>query len=109
MNLNQFRQGDVLLEKIEMIPSNAIKVGNNIVALGESSNHGHFIHGGELFCVQEELFIEANSQAELRHLNIHSLEPTCDHKTLNLPKGKYRVIHQREFDPYLDTVKRLQD
>ena len=39
--MGQFRQGDVLLIKVNDIPKNAQKVTEKIIAHGESSNHCH--------------------------------------------------------------------
>ena len=108
-NKKQYRQGDVLLECIDSIQAGAKKRESNVVALGEASNHGHFFYGGQLFDVLDKLFIEVETDAELRHLDIYTLEQTSDHLTLAIPKGKYRVIHQREFDPYTKTINSLRD
>jgi hypothetical protein len=100
-NAEVFRQGDVLLVRIDDIPTDATtcKVnGDVILAYGEVTGHAHriapdkampFAKGG-VWSPTAERFIQALEGAELTHE---------EHATIALPPGNYRVIQQREYSP----------
>ena len=96
MSQEMYRQGDVLFVKVEKIPKKAKKASTDVIVEGEATGHAHRIVGGELF--QEELpwnqgfelFINAGSSARIVHE---------EHGAIDLPKGSYKVVRQREYDP----------
>lgn len=113
-NTIQFRQGDVLLEKVETIPSKA-KVKTKDVAFGEHSNHGHFITGeADVLTADEQTYVDVAGNAKLEHLLINSFNQgskvwTQEHKAIDLPAGKYRVIQQVEYNPYEKAIEQVRD
>jgi hypothetical protein len=96
-----YRQGDVLLVKIDYIPVAVTEIeakGNKVVlALGEVTGHHHRFefmdtshnvklyagHGGERYLV-------VNKAADLLHE---------EHSTVRVPKGKYLIPPQVEYTP----------
>lgn len=110
----QFRQGDVLIEAIESIPTKANKVTSKMLAKGEHSNHGHMICGDvEVLEKDGNLFIDVQD-ATLKHLLINSFQSgtetwTQEHTEIKLPAGKYKVIQQVEYDPYEQIIRQVQD
>jgi hypothetical protein len=104
-----FRQGDVLLVRVEDIPADAVPCqvdGDVILAYGEVTGHTHriakasanaFANGGA-WDPSAERFIQALDGAELRHE---------EHGTISLPAGKYRVVQQREYHP--DAIRHVVD
>lgn len=95
---NQYRQGDVLIERISSIPTAAEKQDHNgaiTVALGEATGHHHTIYADrdavdwwkESDGVQ---FVNLKKSTSLRHQ---------EHEVIELPKGKYRISRQREYLP----------
>ncbi len=95
-----FRQGDVLL-----IPVRSGEVGEEIprdeqarivLAHGEATGHAHAIHdpGAVLRAslgADDERFLQVTAgMVTLRHE---------EHSPINLRKGLYRVVRQREYDP----------
>jgi hypothetical protein len=93
-NKNQVRQGDVLIERIENIPTDAKKEsGRVILAHGEVTGHAHEIdmkdaeawkRGGETVAVKVK-----------RRTNVKHQE----HAPAPLKRGAHRVIRQREYSP----------
>ena len=99
------RQGDVLLLEVESLPSGAklVKRGNDkrgiILALGESSGHGHgiasrqareFMHG------EDRYVVIGGKGATLSH-EMPDRAPTGDHAPVKLPAATFRLVQQREY------------
>ena len=92
----QYRQGDVLLIKVESLPEKKTKVqrekGRIVLAHGEATGHAHAVsHPKAQFWESNyERFLEITEPAELSHE---------EHATIPLEKGVYRVIRQMEYHP----------
>ena len=95
-----WRHGDVLVRSIKEIPSEATKRQGSILARGEATGHAHRIQGKcELFESKGTLYLQIlDDEVELVHE---------EHKTIVLPKGKYRVWQQREYSP--TEIRRVMD
>lgn len=86
-----------------------------IVARGEHSNHCHVIVGDVVSIDAEGTTIEIGpGGGKIRHL----LETewmkgnevwTKEHKDIDLPPGRHRVIIQTEFDPYEGVIRQVTD
>lgn len=101
------RQGDVLLAPRELISKNKeelkkIGKGEKILAYGEKTGHSHTLRGdvtfynngnGLTFC---QVYKEG---AELVHQ---------EHDQINIEKGDYIVINQREYD-LIDGIRTVSD
>lgn len=103
----QARQGDVLLEKVSMIPTGAVEVkpdnGDVVLAYGEVTGHKHricrFMDTGalpaRLFDVGNMRFLDVSEPTDLVHE---------EHATVSLQPGIYKVSKfgvgtQREYSP----------
>lgn len=93
----QYRQGDVLLVKLDMsdLPSGAVRQevdGRLVLAYGEVTGHAHAIDTScaSLYQWKGDRLIEAKPGARLVHE---------EHNTIDLEPGFYRVIQQREYEP----------
>lgn len=112
--MTQFRHGDLLIEKIEESPK-GVRTENTLLAQGEGRNHGHFVESDstEVFKAEDEQnithFLNVKEQATIKHLKIDSKTWTGEHTDILLDPGVYRVIRQREFDPYLKTIRIVKD
>lgn len=96
-----YRQGDVMLQRVDAIPADAklCKIeGDVILAYGEVTGHAHrlapemvkpFAKGG-VWSPTAERFIQAVEGATLTHE---------EHGAIALAPGNYRVIQQREYSP----------
>ncbi len=98
-----FRQGDVLLVSTDDIPTSAIKMSHKIVAEGEATGHHHqFLDDGVMLYEEKgDLYIEVFlDSSTLTHE---------EHHAIVVPKGIYKVVKQREYDPLNDIIRRVID
>jgi hypothetical protein len=99
----QYRQGDVLLERIDSIPEGAERQedeGRIILAYGEKTGHHHAISTAYATRYQweEDTLIDVLEGAELVHE---------EHSAIALAPGAYRKIQQREYSPA--AIRSVQD
>jgi len=95
-----YRHGDLLLEHGN-IPAEATIRKNGILAYGEATGHAHrVIDEAIVYENGEDVFIRVMRQARVTHE---------EHGTITLPAGDFKVIRQREFDPYSEAVRRVAD
>lgn len=93
-----YRQGDVMLIPMdEHIPRKATKVslelGRVILAHGEVTGHHHSFAGDSGVALLEDgddRFLRVEKSSALEHQ---------EHGTIEIPRGRYRVIRQREYAP----------
>lgn len=90
-----YRQGDVLLQKIDSLPLNSQPIefeDRVILAYGEVTGHCHALStaSASMFTFNAQRLIQVVEGAQLRHE---------EHATIVLPKGVYKVIQQREYVP----------
>lgn len=102
-----YRQGDVLLVKIEAPPPDVKTVmrerGRLVLAHGEVTGHAHVVTDPDAQLVTRE-------EAEELFLLVYGDEVALEHEehdTILLPFGAYRVIRQREYSP--DSVRYVAD
>ncbi len=85
------RQGDVLLKSRSSLPRGSRKISDEVLARGETTGHSHRIVGAQVYrAPSDRLLVVVEGEASLVHE---------EHKHLQIPKGIYEVIHQREYDP----------
>jgi len=93
-----FRQGDVLLERIEAIPETAALLESNgaiVLAYGEATGHHHAIRNAKA-----RLYRDPTTQASYVEIaeSLALLEHE-EHNPISLDTGIYSVILQREYHP----------
>jgi hypothetical protein len=108
-NGTHFRQGDVLIVRVNAIPEQTTPIarehGKIVLAHGEVTGHSHAIadREAEFYSAPDTsdrfLRIMAASGVELRHE---------EHATIALPPGNYAVRIQREYQPH-DLPRRVGD
>lgn len=90
----QYRQGDLLIQKIDELPPRVKLRPNNVVAYGEQTGHAHIAEGLEVDVYDEPIsdivWIVAGEEVRVEH---------DEHDTLVLPQGTYEVTPQRRFVP----------
>mgnify|MGYP001580266272 CR=1 FL=1 len=93
----QYRQGDVFLEQVEVLPDGAVDVapenGRLVLAHGEATGHAHTLamSDGAYYAKGAERFLRiVREEAFLRHE---------EHAPIGVPPGLYRVRRQREYTP----------
>lgn len=90
--MKRYRHGDVIIIEVESIPADASKLQGVTLAEGEVTGHSHRITEGmaSMFAFDSKTYLEIQSDlAMLSHE---------EHSALQLPKGNYEVIIQREYD-----------
>jgi hypothetical protein len=96
-----FRQGDVLLVKIDSLPV-GLRVKDKILAYGESTGHKHMFRSRQVQVFENDLheqFVQTNQESTLLHE---------EHEQIQIPKGSYKVVLQREFD-IISRVRQVLD
>jgi hypothetical protein len=95
-----YRQGDVLIARIDEVPEDLERAprdkGRVILAYGEVTGHAHAVRG------EVELLTPADAaEMDARFLRVVSeaLVVHEEHDTIVLPAGEYRVTRQREYSP----------
>ena len=97
--MDTYRQGDVLVQRIDSIPDGVSKKSNT-VALGEVTGHHHTFDGGaQVFGAGEQQYVQIVRESVLSHQ---------EHDAITLPKGTYQVVLQREHD-LLSGVRQVMD
>lgn len=91
----QYRQGDVLIQRVDSIPTGAEskprEQGRVILAHGEVTGHAHVVTGpAELFDADRRTFLRVGEAATVVHE---------EHATIPLPAGEYEIVRQREYSP----------
>ena len=114
----QYRQGDVMLEKISCLPDQPLhSLSSPVIARGEKSNHAHALFGSaSVLSVKDgaDLYVAVIGSAKLSHILETSLSSgtpiwTGEHLEIDLEEGIYQVVHQREYDPYNNVERRVWD
>ena len=118
-----YRHGDLLITRINAVPQNAINISSKIIAEGEVSGHKHKLVGQATVRILPgreagttiigrvesgdvsinripELYFSASEDVKLTHE---------EHKTLELPRGSYKVTKEREFNPFEDLTTEVLD
>lgn len=88
----KFRQGDVIIEIVQEIPSKAVSLGKRKeIAYGEVTGHAHRIDVGELFEMKNgDIYLKVDKLSSLSHE---------EHKTITLIPGIYKTTIKRQYTP----------
>lgn len=89
----QMRQGDIFIEKVEKLPKGLKQKKDNVIAMGDSTNLAHKLVNGRVLVNKDgNMFLEVKSKTQV----IHEHGRGHGHKPINLSKGYYKIIRQRE-------------
>jgi hypothetical protein len=114
---NHYRQGDVLIERIAIIPTTAVKQNKSariILAHGEVTGHHHALETGDPadWWKQGEIFT-ANWKPVTLAGEVYVSLPSGgvvthqEHSEIKLPVGNYRITRQREYSP--EAIRNVAD
>ena len=107
--MRQIQQGDVLLQQVASVPSDATRVpsdGAVVIARGERSGHRHVIKSDQaaLWSLARdgvtELYLEVRAPVTIVH---------DEHRMLPIPPGIYRVGRVKEYDYFAQMERRIED
>ena len=102
----QIQHGDVLLQKVRILPDGAKVVARRngvvIVAEGEATGHCHTIteRGAALLELKGELSLEVTEPVTITHE---------EHKPLPIPEGIYKIGTVKEYDYLQDMERKVID
>ena len=86
-----YRHGDLLILEVGTIPRDAVSREGDILAEGEATGHAHRVDTGILYEKNGKIYLDVKeAKASLTHE---------EHGLIALPKGRYEVIRQREYQP----------
>lgn len=95
--LNQARQGDVFIRRVDTLPANATAVapenGHVILAHGEVTGHAHRVRDpklAQMFADGDRRFLSVAADTAVVHE---------EHGAIPLTPGTYEVVRQREYTP----------
>lgn len=115
-----YRQGDVLIERACKGEKTDL-TDERLLVRGEGRNHGHFITGKNVvisIAADGELtegggivthYLEVTESCTLEHKLIDAEAWTGEHAPITIPPGTYRVIRQREYNPYAKAIRAVKD
>jgi hypothetical protein len=93
-----WRQGDVLIERVEAIPPSARRLKRPVLASGDATGQRHQIKDRQ---TARLLSYPSGAGGMLLFLEVIAEEASVvhpEHGSIVLPRGAYRVWRQREFD-----------
>ena len=96
-NQTQFRQGDVLIERVDTIDTTQRMPRENgrvILAHGEVTGHAHAISAPDV-----DQYVGAVDATHLEVKTAVAMLQHEEHHTIEIPAGNYRVTRQREYTP----------
>jgi hypothetical protein len=98
-----YRQGDVLLVRVEAMPGGLTKVprdnGRVVLAYGEVTGHAHAIETSNAELYETDLgerFLQVLAEGGVTEADLVHEE----HDTVTLPSGGYRQVAQVEYRPW---------
>ena len=105
-DLPQYRHGDLLLEKVlpEDLPKDLKEREGGVILEGEETGHAHRIDSCatvlDSAALEKAYVIVNEAKARLTHE---------DHHLIEVPKGPYVVVRQREYSAYDEAIHQVQD
>jgi hypothetical protein len=86
------RQGDVLLTKVSILPKGLKKRKDNVLVEGETTGHMHELTAKtvSVYGTDDDMYVSLDKPTELIH---------PEHNTIQVDKGVWKVIRQREYSP----------
>lgn len=107
-------QGDVALVAVKLpTGTKPGEKGSEILALGETSGHGHVAEGCDVLIGADDVrYLVPKKDARILHKHLTSSRP-ADHRELVLPELEdgwaYKVIVQNEYNPEEGIFKQVID
>lgn len=98
-----FRHGDVLLKQIKELPKGSKILKDKVLAYGEVTGHKHQFADPKLidrYTDGDSLYLQVYQPVPLNHE---------EHNTLIIDPGIYEQITEREYDPFLESIRTVID
>mgnify|MGYP001598570907 CR=1 FL=1 len=104
MKTFQARQGDIWIESIANLPKLLKKQKSDVIAMGDSTNLAHRLIKGQILLDRKGNMYLSVPKTQIIHDHVKG----HGHNPINLPKGFYKIIHQREI-VFGDLIRIVQD
>ena len=93
-----YRQGDLLIIQVDHIPKKYHHSFSDILLEGEATGHAHRILNGQVY---RQGWLSARNDMGPFFIQTfdHALVIHEEHASIDIPKGFYRVVRQREYVP----------
>jgi len=101
-----FRHGDLLIKQVKNLPNNTKKLSTNILAYGEHTGHSHRL------IERDKAIADLLERSGVMYINVQKGSAELiheEHETINIPKGVYIIIHEREHDYIADEIRLVRD
>lgn len=118
MKKNILIQGDVMLRRVKRPETlKPAGEGSEVLALGETSGHGHVLENCEVFIGADDAryvipMNKSGTEARLLHKHLTSDQP-ADHRELILPileeNEAFLVVIQNEYNPFEKLMAQVID
>ncbi len=96
-----YRHGDLLLKQVDKLPEKAKKLNTNVLASGTATGHSHTLNGKAGVLEKDGVrYVKVIGKAALKHQ---------EHATINLAKGAYQIVHEREYDIVKEEIRKVED
>lgn len=96
------QQGDVLIERCDAIPGDAVALDHRTLAEGEATGHYHEAQAGATL-------LEVSPSERYLHVDRKTTVTHQEHHTVTVPPGDYRVRRVREYDHFLEEAREVAD
>lgn len=86
-----YRQGDVGIIEIKSLPKGLKKKKDNVLVHSDSTMHDHTLVKGTVYVGKDgKMYANILEDTQIIH--------TADHEPIDLPKGKYEIRRQVQYD-----------
>lgn len=105
--MEHYRQGDVLLVRVNGVPKNSRIQNDTVLAYGEATGHAHVLTA-DSSATQVQTFRDEDSQRLFASVMGGPATVTHqEHKPITVGPGIYEIIGQREYIP--GAIRRVAD
>ncbi len=97
------RHGDVLLKQIDKIPASAKTLKDKVLAYGEATGHSHRFEDNSVvtrLSFDDKLYLQVGMPSTIIHE---------EHDSIIVPVGEYEQIQEREYDPFIESIRAVVD
>ena len=116
--VTSYRQGDVLVKKIDKLPEGLKKVEDGLIVEGEAALHCHYLTGNEkgvsvlLDESTDEMYLQIDEDvvdAKIEHLLKGTNVFTGEHLPIAIPAGVWKIQIHQQWNPYAKAIEKVRD
>jgi len=113
--MNIIRHGDVDIKPVKRIPKSACITKSRTLAYGEKTGHHHSFEGSQILVYeadeQDTIKVGSEQVQVVKYLDVKqdSVLSHQEHDPLTIPKGKYAILQEREYNPFEQEIRRVLD